>query len=450
MEEKRNKSRFWNFVNEFEGDKVTWMIVLILIMLSILAISSSTPLLALMEKNSRADIIREQMIVASLGLGVIIVLYNIKSIWIFRFFSQLGFFVSVILLLILTFKISLGVIRPIEVNKAVRIISIFKFQVHVFEVVKLAMIMYLAWAMDAYNKDNFTMIKVLSKSFPFLNKDIWKKIIYIYSPIVITCGLVLHGSNSSALFIGMISLVTILVGGVKINEMVKLGAILGVGLTLLIGLHFASGGKFIPRIGTAISRIQRNPEKELKESIGTKEFQDALNDNIQPISAKVAVSEGGLIGKGPGNSTQRYIVPIMFEDYMFAFIIEEYGLLGAIFVMMLYGSLLARGSMIVRNCSGVFAKTAVAGIVILISGQAMLHMLVNVDLGPLTGQTLPILSHGTSSFLMFSAAFGIILSISRMAKRKIEKETMQARPIIETTDEIKESLNDLDEMEELN
>ena len=116
----------------------------------------------------------------------------------------------------------------------------------------------------------------------------------------------------------------------------------------------------------------------------------------------------------------RYVVPIMFEDYMFSFIVEEYGLIGGILVIILYISLLARGSLIVRNCDNLFAKTAVAGLVILITGQAMMHIMINCDLGPLTGQTLPMISHGKSSFLMFCLAFGIILSISRMAKKKIK------------------------------
>ena len=86
----------------------------------------------------------------------------------------------------------------------------------------------------------------------------------------------------------------------------------------------------------------------------------------QPISAKVAVSEGGIIGKGPGGSTQRYVVPIMFEDYMFSFIVEEYGIIGALIVILLYGSLLARGTILVRNSTNCFTKTAIAGLVVMI------------------------------------------------------------------------------------
>lgn len=139
----------------------------------------------------------------------------------------------------------------------------------------------------------------------------------------------------------------------------------------------------------------------------------------------------------------------MFEDYMYSFIVEEYGLIGGLIVLILYVSLLARGAIIVRNCDNPFAKTAVAGLVLLITGQALMHIMINCDMGPLTGQTLPMISHGNSSFLMFSLAFGIILSISKMAKRKIERETALAGPLVDRSikDDISDRMDDLDRMD---
>lgn len=440
-----------DFVNGFEGDKITWMIVLLLMMISILAISSSTPLLALMTNSTRTAIIREQLFVVSFGLLIIIGLYNIRKIGIFRILSQFGYAISLLLLCCLMFHIKLPFFEAHKINNAWRVISVFGKQIHVFEVVKILMIMYLAWAVDAYKRDDFKIANMLANTerYAFMGKDFWKKAVYIYFPIVSVCILMIGGSMSSALFIGMAMAVTILVGGIKIKELVPFVLVVGVLLACCIGIHYISGGKYFTHIGTAIGRLGNNPERELKEAVGTENFRKVLDGCRQPISAKIAVSEGGLIGKGPGKSTQRYIVPIMFEDYMFAFIIEEYGILGALAVLILYGSLLARGSIIVKNCGGVFAKTAIAGLVILISGQALLHMMINVDLGPLTGQTLPMISHGSSSFIMFSIAFGIILSISRMAKEKIERETMDARPIVETEDDIRDRMNDLRTLEDI-
>ena len=140
----------------------------------------------------------------------------------------------------------------------------------------------------------------------------------------------------------------------------------------------------------------------------------------------------------------------MYEDYMYSFIIEEYGLVGGILILMLYGTLLARGSIIVRNCDTVFAKCAVAGLVALISCQALLHILV-IDhaVNFHAVQNLPMISHGNSSFLCFCVAFGIILSISRMAKKKIARETAEEmmNAHFGTGDEKSDTLNDLDDFE---
>lgn len=445
----RKQDSAWTFVENFEGDKVVLMIALLLTAMSILALSSSTPMLAIQEHTSRSAIIREQLFVAGLGLLVMIGVYNIRNIKWFRIVAKLGFVISLLLLILLSLHVDLKVVKAQNINHAYRSLLFFgKVPVHVFEVTKILMIMYIAWAVDAYKRDGFRIANLLAetKAFHFMRKDIWKKVMYIYLPILIVCGMVVFGSMSSALFIGVILGVTILVGGIKMKELVPLALL---GALLLIGVliyHKAAGEKDQSHIGTALNRIGRNPEKELAEAKNTAYFDEVKDRVRQPISAKIAVKEGGVIGKGAGKSTQRYVVPVMFSDYMLAFIVEEYGIMGALWVLSLYCSLVARSSLIVRNCNDVFGKTAVAGLVLLISGQAMLHAIVNVDLGPLTGQTLPMISHGNTSFLMFSLAFGIILSISRMTRKKVEKE-IKAEPPIVQHDELYDGLQDLEEME---
>lgn len=272
------------------------------------------------------------------------------------------------------------------------------------------------------------------------------------------CLLTLMGGVSSTLFVALVMSITILIGGVKFKYILGLVAC-GVAMVFLcIGVYKISGGKVFERIGTAIERIsmaKEDPEAELIRLIetgqrGTKEYEEVYGRMKQPISAKVAVSEGGIIGKGPGGSTQRYVVPIMFEDYMFSFIVEEYGIIGALIVILLYGSLLARGTILVRNSTNCFTKTAIAGLVVMISGQALMHMFINVDLGPLTGQTLPMISHGKASFLAFSVAFGIILAVSRMVKKQMDKEVEQATPLISSSgDHVQDGLNDLDQFDSM-
>ena len=140
---------FWNFIDSIKGDKVVWIIVFMLIMISILAVFSSTSLLAMGDKLDRLEIVREQIITAGLGIGLIWLLCRIKKIGVFRVLSQMGFLFSVILLLILDTRVNLGFCRAIETNGVYRALSVFGLQVHVFECVKVAMVMYLAWAMHA-------------------------------------------------------------------------------------------------------------------------------------------------------------------------------------------------------------------------------------------------------------------------------------------------------------
>ena len=143
--------------------------------------------------------------------------------------------------------------------------------------------------------------------------------------------------------------------------------------------------------------------------------------------AQIAVKEGGLIGKGPGKSTQRYVIPHPYSDYIYAIIVEEYGLAGSLLVMMLYVWLFYRCILIVKDCRTVFSAVTVGGLGAVIIVQAMLHILVNVGILPVTGHTLPLISLGGTSFVFISVAFGIILSISRTKENAatmiLDKET---------------------------
>ena len=450
-----------NFVERLQGDKVIWMIVLILIMLSVLAVSSSTPLLVLERMKStpgitRADIITEQLLVCGAGLVIILLIYKLgRTGWLEKI-SKYCYLACLVPLIMLTAKISVpGVVRPIETNDAVRALYVTGLgQLHVFEFVKIGMILYLAWAVNAYKSKKLPWIDRLSERprLGFLAKDVWQQFIFIFFPAISIMFLVLPGSNSSALFIGLIMFATIFLGGVGIKDMIIYGVVAALGLFICISAYKASGGQVFNRIGTAVERIARDsedPERQLLDvPYGSREFYNVLDKVRQPISAKVAVKEGGIFGKGAGNSTQKYVVPVIFGDYMFSFIIEEYGLLGGIVVMILYLSLLARGAIVARNCPEQYEKILVGGLVLLITGQAFLHMLINVDLGPLTGQTLPLISHGRSAFLAFSIAFGIILCISKSAKSRIAREERNSEPIVAPADDnVKSTLDELDAMD---
>lgn len=438
------KRTLWNIFENTEGDKVVWIIVLILIMFSVLCIFSSTSRL-LGPGQSRLDLVWDHLKIVLLGIVLILICYIIPSLKFFRKASSLGFIFSAGLLALLISGIDLGFVRSIEINGARRIIQVGPLQLHVNEVVKVAMVLYLAWAIDAFKKKELKL---------FSDNELHQKIFYIYAPFLVTTLMLLPGSNSAALFTGGIMFLVILLGGGSGRDMFFLMLAGVAALALCIGIYKISDGKMMGRIGTGISRVFDKEDYEarvMNSKPGSIEYYQALDEIRQPYSAKIAVHQGGFLGKGPGQSTQRYVVPDISEDYMYSFIIEEYGMLGGIVIIILYLSLLARSAIIVRNCGkDMYAKLAVAGLTLLISGQAFLHICVNVDIGPMTGQTLPLVSHGASAFLCFCIAFGIILSISKIASKRIEREQKNADPLVDLTQEpvaIENSLSDLDDFE---
>lgn len=448
------KKKVWNLLDNVAGDKVVWIITLMLILLSVVCVFSSSSRL-LKGDMTRLDIVADQLKVVGIGLGIIIFLYNIRKIAFFRFFSQFGFIVSIILLFIL----DIGGIGPIEapkINGAVRFLKIGAFQVHIFEIVKVAMVMYLSWAVDRFKNGGFKFTKELSKirHLEWVNSPLGQQVIFIYIPFLATTVGVLPGSNTAALFIAATMVFVILIG---IDSWKVVGTVVAIGVIGLgscFGLYQATKHNSHPmfeRIGTGVMRmLPHNYERDYELAANSDERQQALDKLRQTYSARMAIQQGGIIGKGPGQSTQRYVVPDMSADFMFSFILEEYGFLGGLLVLVLYVSLMARGVLIVKNCGkNVFAKCTIAGLTFLITGQAMLHMVVNCDIGILTGQTLPLLSHGASAFICFSIAFGVILSISRIANKGIARATKDAEHLIELNDTVQAGLQDLDYYESL-
>lgn len=423
----------WNFFDRLKGDKVVWMIVLMLIMWSIVCIFSSTSSLkpVLTGAKTRVDVVNELLLVIGIGFGFLLLVYNFFGSRCLRFLGKIGFIGSAALLIFVNCHVEISdSFKASTINDAWRVIKVGHFQVHIYEIIKVAMVMYMAWAVDTFLNKDFKLLNKLAEMdhLHWLKKPMWQKVICIYFPLTFVMLMVAVGSGSSAGFIGVILLATVLIGGVRDKGIViPILAVVGLVAGIIVLNKVTDGGvveKF-PRAQTWASRMggmEKHLEKVYEAAPNSDEYRRAIDKIRQPYSAKIAIKQGGFLGKGAGQSTQRYVVPVMYEDYMFSFIVEEYGLWGAFIIIILYISLLARGTVIVKGCTGRFEKITVAGLVILITGQAMLHMFVNVGIGPLTGQTLPLVSYGSSSFVCFCVAFGIILSISRGARRNIEKE----------------------------
>jgi len=428
-----------NLMDRFTGDKVIFLIALFLMLISVISVFSSTPRLANDTGRDRVTIMVEQLQWVAIGFFIIFTLYFLgRADW-YKRLSMLGYGASVAVLVILVLNLNLGFLRAGEINGARRILLVAGKQIHIYEFVKLFMIMYLGWALDTFKRGEFKWIPRIANRFQslaFLEKDIWQKIIYIYFPILSTTLMVMMGSNSSALFIGAIMVLMVLVGGIDWRDIgiVVLVGVVGIGLMFMA---YKAGLLKESRIETAISRITQDDDATMRQLIASKreslEWKQARAKLDQPVGALLAIKEGGLLGKGIGNSTQKYQVPVIFGDYMFSFIIEETGLWGAFILIILYFSLLARGTLVAKMCDNYYDKMIVTGLIILVTGQAFMHMAVNVHLPlvPQTGQTLPLVSHGTNSFLVFSLVFGILLAISKDAKENMARKEAEAAPIIE-------------------
>ena len=452
--EKGNTKRrnIWNWMEGFKGDKVILIISLLLMLISVISVFSSTPLLAIEKGIDRIDIMASQLKVVLIGVVVILLLYIFGKSKAYRFIGRYGFVLSLAMLIVLVFNLKLGIVEAGEINGARRIIKVFGKQLHVYEFVKVFMVLYLAWALDAYKRGELRIGKWLAAKFPkweFPGTPLGEKILYIYVPILVTTLCVAQGSNSSALFIGGVMVLIIIVGGINFKDLLIFGAV-ALGFAGLFFVGYKTGLIKSNRIDTFISRVTNDDDATMQvlldSRIGSPEYEAARDELKQPVGALLAIKEGGLFGKGIGNSTQKYTVPVIFGDYMFSFIVEEIGIIGAVFIILLYFSLLARGTRVAKDCDDYFDKIVVAGLTILVTGQAFMHMMVNVHFPyvPQTGQTLPLVSHGTTSFVVFSAVFGILLSISRQTFLKMKKREAEAVSIIEPRDEIQTRLDDLD------
>lgn len=400
-------------MNRLNGDKVIWIIVFLLSLISIALIYSSSSSLAFKEHTTNFAFLIKQLKFVVMGLVALYLCYKIPLGW-YRFLATPALVISVILLMLIP-------IIGKEVNGAKRWIEFGGVTFQPTEMAKIAIVLYLARALEVCKLDTF-------KEF----------LIRIIAPIGVTCVLIMLGSVSTALFVGLISFCVLFIAGVKWSYLIKAGGIAAAALTLVVILHLAFG--IFPRLDTATSRLKKFVVKtEISESLSAEEKQKQADKTFQEDMAKIAISSVGILGKGPGKSTQRYVLPHPYSDYIYTIIIEEYGLVGGIFVLMLYLWFLYRCIILVRSCGKVFTAITVGGLGLLITIQASLHILVNVGILPVTGHTLPLVSLGGTSLVILSCAFGIILSVSRTidvtAHKKEKKEAEEAQKIEKAAEE---------------
>ncbi len=399
-----------SILSRLSGDKVIWIVVFLLSLISIALIYSSSSSLAYKDKTTNFTFLVKQIEFVLMGLVALYICYKIPLGW-YRFLAYPALGASIVLL-------ALTPIIGEEINGARRWINLGFTTFQPTEMAKISIVLYLARALEVSKLDTFK-----------------KFLIKIIIPIGITCILILIGSVSAALFVGMISLMMLIIAGVKWNYIFKAGGIAAAALVLIILLHVA-GLQLFSRLDTALSRLVRFGSKtEITEELTPEEKQKEADKTYQADMAKVAISSVGILGKGPGKSTQRYFLPHPYSDYIYTIIIEEYGLAGGTFVLMLYLWFLFRCIILVKNCTRVFSALTVAGLGLLITVQATLHILVNVGYLPVTGHTLPLLSLGGTSLVILSCAFGIILSVSRTIDMSSQNRTLKVEGTAVQTEE---------------
>ncbi|MBN3036477.1 MAG: FtsW/RodA/SpoVE family cell cycle protein [Bacteroidales bacterium] len=372
------------FLRRIKGDKVIWIVVIMLSLISLLAVYSSTGNLAYRYQSGNTEYYMfKHLIILLCGIGLMYLAHLIKYTYFSRIF-QIALYIAVPLLFI-------TLIAGLELNQARRELMLpFNLTFQTSDLAKLTLIMYLA--------------RMLTKKQDQI-KDFKSAFVPIMIPVLIVCFLILPANFSTAAILFCTSLVLMYIGRISLRHIL---ALLGIGVFIMLFMVILAKAypDLLPRLDTWISRVEH--------------FRDQDNEeNYQVDQAKIAIASGGFFGKMPGNSDQRYFLPHPYSDFIFAIIVEEYGLAGGVIVIFLYMILLFRAVKIVIRCPQNFGAFLTIGVSFSLVFQAMINMAVAVNLLPVTGQTLPLVSMGGTSIWFTSIAIGIILSVSK----EIEKNT---------------------------
>ncbi|MDR1348777.1 MAG: FtsW/RodA/SpoVE family cell cycle protein [Prevotellaceae bacterium] len=373
-----------NILNKihFYGDRIIWRIIIILFLISVLIVFASADSLAADDQYRHGAywyLIRHLKFFAA-GFITLYIFHRIP-ISIYKKFAASMLIVSIGLLLYTA-------LFGMEINGAKRWISIFGISLQTADVAKISIVLYLAGVLEDNAFERF--------------KDVIKKIILPIGTVFI---LTFAGGTSMGLLLGVICMSILFIGGLKLKHLLKIFGLAIAGLALLIVMGLTV--KWPPRVSTMFTRTETY--------VGANNAGNTASKFTQEYRAKIAVASGGIVGQGPGNSTQRYLIKYSYSDFVFAMIIEEYGLVAGIIILFAYMALLYRAAVIAKKCTRIFSSVTVLGLMLMIVFQAMVNMGVSVGIFPVTGQTLPFISVGGTSIVCMGAAFGIILSVSRAA-----------------------------------
>jgi cell division protein FtsW len=384
-----------NLVSKTRGDRVIWGIVIILTLVSLLVVYSSTGSLAYKYSRSTESYLFKQFGFIILGVLIIYFAHRVN----YTIYSRIALPLFILSVILLIYTLFFGQ----TLNAGTRWIKlpVINMTFQTSDLAKLSLFMYLS--------------RQLSRKQAVI-KDFKKGFLPIIAPVAIVCVLIVPANLSTALLIGGTSILIMFIGRVSTKHILLTIGIISIPVLILFSVAVSTydkaehRAKDIPaifsvgRVPTWIGRIQTFMYSS-KEDANEKLFQ--INQ------AKIAIAKGSWFGLGPGNSQARNFLPHSYSDFIFAIILEEYGLFGGVFIVFIYLLFLYRCIRLYRKCPYAFGAFLALALSFMLVIQAIANMGVNVNIFPNTGVTLPLVSMGGSSFLFTCLSIGIILSVAR-------------------------------------
>jgi len=376
-----------SFLKTIQGDRVIWAVVIVLSIFSIIAVYSSTGTLAYKYRSGHTEYyLFKHAGILILGFGLMYLVHRIKYTYFSRI-SQIALFIAIPLL---AYTLFFGTI----IHDASRwyTLPVINISFQPSDFAKLALIIFIARLLTLKQEDI---------------KDFKSAFVPIILPIVVVCLLIFPANLSTAVMLFLTCLILMFIGRVNfkyILSLIALGAV-SASLFIMVIYKYPEVGRF----GTWKARIEAFIKARIEEAYHVEQ-------------SKIAIATGGLLGVMPGNSDQKNFLPHPYSDFIYAIIIEEFGLVGGILILLMYLILLHRAVRIVIKCPKHFGAFLTIGLSLSLVFQALINMAVAVNLIPVTGQTLPLVSMGGTSLWFTSIAIGIILSVSRDIENDIESE----------------------------
>lgn len=392
------------FLNRTKGDKVIWAMVIVLTLVSILVVYSSIGSLAYKMNKSTESYLFKQIAFIALGVLIIYFAHRVN----YTIYSRVATILFLLSIPLLFYTLQFGS----SINDANRWIKlpVINMTFQTSDLAKLALFMYISRQLS--RKQN--VIKSFRKGF-----------LPMIIPVIIICLLIAPANLSTAVLVGGTALMLMFIGRVSTKHILM---VIGAGLIPIIFLIFIANSYYDKEQNKtkelpAVLSVGRTPTwiKRMQDFM----YADKAQASYQVQQAKIAIAKGGWFGKGPGKSEQRNFLPHPYSDFIYAIIIEEYGLVGGAIIMFIYLLFLFRSIRLFQRCPYAFGAFLAVALSFTLVIQAMVNMAVNVNVFPTTGVTLPLISMGGSSLWFTCFAIGIILSVARNVEQ-MEGKTVLA------------------------